>query len=454
MSTKTMRVAIVGAGPAGLYATNHLLEQLNLDIEIDLLERLPTPHGLVRAGVAPDHPEKKLVIDNMFNHYMNHPKVRFFGNVEVGSDVSHQDLSEWYDAVIYSVGASSDVRMNISGEDLSGSWAAREFVAWYNGHPDYSHLEFDFSSERAIIVGNGNVALDVARILTLPPEALRKTEIADYAIDALSKSTIREVVILGRRSHFQGAFNNPELEELEHLDDVDVLVDTGDLPSNQVQLFNDIDWQAQRKVDTLKRLVDKDNANAPKRIVLKFLSSPLEIIGEDKVSHMKVVSNSLQGEDLESLKAVATEDEETIEAGLILRAIGYRGNALDSLPFDERRGVIANNNGRIVQGEESVVGAYVTGWIKRGPRGVIGSNKKCARDTVSCLLEDFRSGRLSSGHSERDEVAKKLAEKKAGLVTMQGWNKIDQQERLDGRNQDRPRVKQTEWSELLTVAGV
>lgn len=454
MNTKTIRVAIVGAGPAGLYATSHLLEQLDINVEVDLLDRLPTPYGLVRAGVAPDHPEKKLVIDNMFNHYLNHPKVRFFGNIEVGRDLSHQDLSEWYDAVIYSVGANSDVRMNISGEDLPGSWAAREFVAWYNGHPDYSHLEFDFSSERAVIVGNGNVALDVARILTLSPEALRKTEIADYAIDALSKSTIREVVILGRRSHFQGAFNNPELEELEHLDDVDVLVDTGDLPTNQVQLFDDIDWQARRKVDTLKRLVDKDNANAPKRIVLKFLSSPLEIIGEDKVSQMKVVRNSLQGENLESLKAVATEEEETIEAGLILRAIGYRGNALDTLPFDERRGVIANSGGRIVQGEEPVVGAYVTGWIKRGPRGVIGSNKKCARDTVSCLLEDFRSGRLSSGHCQRDEVAKKLEEKKAGLVTMQGWNKVDQQERLAGRNQDRPRVKQTEWSQLLTTAGV
>lgn len=454
MNAKTIRVAIVGAGPAGLYATSHLLEQLDLDIEIDLLERLPTPYGLVRAGVAPDHPEKKLVIDNMFNHYMNHPKVRFFGNIEVGRDISHQQLSEWYDAVIYSVGANSDVRMNIPGENLPGSWAAREFVAWYNGHPDYSHLTFDFSSERAMIVGNGNVALDVARILTLSPEELRKTELADYAIDALSKSNIREVIILGRRSHFQGAFNNPELEELEHLDGVDVIVDSGDLPLNKVKLFDDIDWQARRKVDTLERLVNKNNPNATKRIVLKFLSSPLEIIGDTKVTHMKVVKNILQGETLESLKPTASEHEEIIETGMVLRAIGYRGKALDTLPFDEPRGVIANNNGRIVQGQTPIVGAYVTGWIKRGPRGVIGSNKKCARDTVSCLLEDFRAGLLSSGHYERDDVAKKLEEQKSNLITMQGWNKIDKEERLAGRSQERPRVKQTEWSQLLTTAGV
>jgi ferredoxin--NADP+ reductase len=454
VNQQPLRVAIVGAGPAGLYAAGQLLEQQDITVEVDVFDRLPTPHGLVRAGVAPDHPEKKLVIDNMFDFYLSHPRVRFFGNIDISVDITHEDLSAWYDAVVYSVGASSDVKLNIPGEDLAGSWAARVFVAWYNGHPDYSHLNFDFSSKRAVIVGNGNVALDIARILTLAPEALRKTDIADYAIEALAKSAIEEVVILGRRSHFQGAFNNPELEELEHLENVDVTIDTGTLNNEQIKLFETIDWQSKRKVETLKRLSRKQKNNNAKNIVLRFLSSPVEIIGDTKVSQLKTVSNRLEGDSIESLKAIVTDNESLIDAGLVLRSIGYRGKPLAGLPFDNVKGVIPNLKGRIVDNDKFFTGAYVTGWIKRGPRGVIGTNKKCADQTVRCLLEDAKNGLLTISTENRESVEAKLYKRKPDLVNMNAWKKIDRVERLRGREQNRPRVKQTQWQTLLQSAGI
>lgn len=454
MNKKCLRVAIIGAGPAGLYAAGQLFDQQDIGVEVDVFDRLPTPHGLVRAGVAPDHPDKKLVIDNMFDYYLAHPNLRFFGNVEVGKNVTHEEIASWYDAVIYSVGASSDVKMNIPGEDLSGSWAAREFVAWYNGHPDYSNLEFDFSGKRAVIIGNGNVALDVARILTLPTTELKKTDIADHAIAALSKSNIEEVVILARRSHYQAAFNNPELEEFEHLDGIDVVVEGDALDEKLQNLLNSSDWESKRKVDMLNRLKQAASGKAKKRVVFKFLTSPVEVIGTDKVSQLKVTHNVLQGESLNKLKAVGTDDQSLIDTGLVLRSIGYRGNVIEGLPFDETKGVIPNDNGRVIGEQNILPGVYVTGWIKRGPRGVIGSNKKCARDTVRSLLADYQNNKLNASAQSADEVLALLVKAQPALVTTQTWKKIDHLERSQGRQQHRPRVKQTQWQSLLSCAGV
>jgi ferredoxin--NADP+ reductase len=454
MNKKCLRVAIIGAGPAGLYAAGQLFDQQDVAVEVDVFDRLPTPHGLVRAGVAPDHPDKKLVIDNMFDHYLAHPNLRFFGNIEVGKDISHNDIATWYDAVIYSVGASNDVKMNIPGEDLPGSWAAREFVAWYNGHPDYSHLEFDFSSKRAVIIGNGNVALDVARILTLPKSELEKTDIADHAIAALSKGNIEEVVILARRSHYQAAFNNPEIEEFEHLDGIDVVVEGDQLDEKLQAILNSSDWQSKRKVDTLNRLKQAATGKAAKRVVFKFLTAPVEVIGTDKVSQLKVTHNVLQGESLNELKPVATDEQSLIDTGLVLRSIGYRGKAIEGLPFDEAKGVIPNDDGRVVGEQSTLTGVYVTGWIKRGPRGVIGSNKKCARDTVRSLLSDYQHNNFDGSALKANEVLARLVEAQPALVTTQAWKKIDHIERLLGREQHRPRVKQTQWQSLLSTAGV
>jgi ferredoxin--NADP+ reductase len=418
-----------------MYAIQHLLEQTFLDVEIDLFERLPTPWGLVRAGVAPDHPEKKLIADRLFQFFLKRSNVRFFGNVEIGSDVSHDELTACYDAVIYAVGASDDKPMAIPGEQLRGSWSARQFVAWYNGHPDARHLQFDFSKARAVIVGTGNVALDVARMLTLPGEQLAKTDIADHALHALQASRVKEVILLGRRGCQQAAFHNPELEELLHLDSVDVRIEADDLlPPERT----DADWDTRRKLATLIRSQARKVASPAKRIVFKFHHSPVAVSGNTQVTGVQVQTHDGSG------------SPGTVRCGLLLRAIGYRGRALAGLPFDVQTGVVSNVAGRVSDGSGARTGVYVTGWIKRGPRGVIGSNKQCAAETVGCLLEDARAGRLSRPNA--DALLQGLARRRQ-VVSFRGWQHIDRAERQAGSAQRRPRIKQTDIGELLASAG-
>lgn len=450
---KKMRVAIVGSGPAAMYAAEHLLDIRSLDIEIDMYERLPTPWGLVRAGVAPDHPEKKLVVDRLFSFVFKRPEIRFFGNVEIGADIRHDELAQWYDAVFYAIGADSDTRLGIPGEEeLDGCWAAREFVAWYNGHPNFSHLNFDLSGKRAVIVGNGNVALDVARILTMPIEELAGTDIADYALAALKLSKIEEVVLLGRRGHLQGAFNNPELEELEHLQGVDVLVESDDLPGSNEVVMDDADWETRRKAATLKRLANNTATAGNKRIVFRFLSSPVELLGQKKVEQILVVSNHLIHDQNGSLQARPTEKESLLDTSLVLRAIGYRGTPFPGLPFNDRLGVISNEEGRVADQGAVVPGVYVTGWVKRGAKGVIGSNKKCARDTVRAFVADVEKGLLKPSMADAEHIFSVVKERQPQLVDKKAWMKIDRRERTAGRDQKRPRVKITSVEQMLAVA--
>ena len=440
---QALNIAIVGAGPAGMYSIGHLLEQRDFSITIDLFDRLPTPWGLVRAGVAPDHPEKKWVAERLFDFLLDKPNVNFMGNVEIGRDITVQELSERYDGVIYSVGANSDNKLGVEGENLTGSLAAREFVAWYNGHPDYRNLEVDLSHPRAVVVGNGNVALDVARMLTLPIDHLQKTDIAPHALEALKRSQVNEVVLLGRRGYSQGAFNNPELEELLTLDDIDVVVE-GDNFADQ----GDLDWISKRKVETLKSLAERKTTNASKKIVLKFLASPLQIEGDDHVEKLTICRNKLVDKNGKK-QAVATDETETLETGLVLRAIGYRGSAFPGLPFDEKRGTIANQAGRVIGEQGVMTGSYVTGWIKRGPKGVIGSNKKCAHETVNQLLEDARNGLLSKESNHNSGVETLLKERQLTVVTEQGWRSIDRAEKISGKNEGRPRVKFSAINDML-----
>ncbi|QVI30709.1 FAD-dependent oxidoreductase [Mycolicibacterium neoaurum] len=414
---RPLRVAIVGAGPAGLYAAGHLLSgphgtYVNGEIialhdehvEVDVLERLPTPWGLVRGGVAPDHPEKKMV-STVFDAIANRSGFRFFGNVDLGRDVGHRDLMAWYDAVIYAVGADDDTRMGIAGEELPGCHAAREFVAWYNGHPDYASSWYDFSGERAIVVGNGNVALDIARILTLSEAELRRTDIADHAIEALRKSRIREVVVLGRRGVRQAAFNNPELEELGTLDGVDIVVE-GDDPAARPDRAD----SNNRLLDTLRLYAESPRTDATKRIVLRFLTSPIQLRGDSRVESIAIARNELVPDGNGILRARTTDDTDELVTGLVLRAVGYRSSPIEGLPFDERRGVIENTGGRVTD----IPGAYVAGWIKRGPSGIIGTNKKCARDTVRALLEDYDAGRLpTAGTLTSAQVAVALSNRQS-----------------------------------------
>ena len=452
MKGKTLRIAVVGSGPAGMYAIEHLLKE-PLNIEIDLYERLPTPWGLVRYGVAPDHPEKKLIIDRAFNYYLAHPKVRFIGNLEIGKDIDHTQLSEWYSAVIYAVGATEDKSINIPGESLPGSWAAREFVAWYNGHPDFSHLEFDLSCERAVVVGNGNVALDVARILTMSPEQLAKTDISQNALEALKRSKIREVVILGRSNLVKAAFHNPELEELACLDGVDIVLDKEQLPKKN-NLNSALDWKTKRKILTLNHLAKDNLKEKNRKIIFRFMSSPIELIGSNKLERLVVAKNQIDFDEEGRSIVRPTEESYQLETGILFRAIGYRGIPLPGLPFNKSKGVIENIKGRVSDQGELFPGTYVTGWIKNGPRGIIGTNKLCARDTVRCLLQDAKDGKLSSNTASHDEVLTEVKKRKATIVEYANWLNVERTEIAAGSKIGRPRLKLTKLDDLLEAAGV
>ena len=451
MSERPLRVAIVGSGPAGFYAAAHLLAA-DPPAEVDVIERLPTPWGLVRLGVAPDHPNIKAV-SRAFEKIATRPGFRFFGNVEVGRDVSHDELTGLYDAVVYSVGAQTDRRMGIPGEDLPGSWAATEFVAWYNGHPDYQELSFDLAGETAVVIGAGNVALDVARMLALTEEELRVTDTTDAAIEAIVGSGIRDIVVFGRRGPAQAAFTTPELKELGMLAGADVVVEAADLEldsASEAALAEDTAI-ARRNVDVLREFATREPDGKPRRIRLRFKVSPVAILGDGRVEAVEVVRNELVVDEAGRIRAVATGQSETIPCGIVLRSVGYQGVSVAGVPFDEARATIANEGGRVTdQSGVRVPGVYCAGWIKRGPSGVIGTNKKDATETVELLLEDARAGLLPAPSGGSLEAL--LAERRAEPVLYEGWRAIDELERSRGEPQGRPRVKLPTWDEFLAAA--
>jgi ferredoxin--NADP+ reductase len=444
VSASPLRVAVVGSGPAGFYTADALLKNEEPTVEVDVLDRLPTPWGLVRLGVAPDHENIKAV-SRAFEKTASRPGFRFFGNVEVGSTVSHEELLRIYDAVVYTVGAQTDRRLGIPGEDLPGSWAATEFVAWYNGHPDFQDCVFDLSHERAVVVGNGNVAIDCARMLALTAEELAPTDTTHEAIESIGGAGVEEIVMLGRRGPLQAAFTPPELKELGELAGADVIVDPEELrldAASEHALEEDRE-RARRNYELLGEFAERPPAGKPRRIVLRFLVSPVAILGGDKVEAVEVVRNELV-EEGGRLVARPTGETEVIPAGLVLRSVGYQGVALPGVPFDERTGTIPNDGGRVEGAERT----YVAGWIKRGPSGVIGTNKKDATETVELLLEDARAGRLV-GAGNSPLLDRLLEEKGARYVDYAGWQAIDAVERGAGEPLGRPRVKLTGWEKLL-----
>ncbi len=457
MARRAPRVAIVGAGPAGAFAAAALLREQG-DAEIDFIERLPTPWGLLRGGVAPDHQEIKRLQDT-FERLTLRRGCRFFGNVEVGTDISHGELMRHYTAVVYATGAQTDKSLGIPGEDLPGSWAATEFVAWYNGHPDYRDLEFDLSARRAVVIGNGNVAADVVRILLRSEAELERTDVADHALEALRASAIEEVVVLGRRGPAQAAITSAELRELGHLDGVAVHVDPAAVELDEVSrewLAEEGTFTARKNVELLREFAARPADGAAKRRVeLRFLVSPAEIRGTDRVEAVDVTRNELVRTEDGTLRARAAGDEtETIECGLVLRSVGYRAVPLPDVPFDERGYVLPNERGRVLApGGDLVRGVYAVGWIKRGPTGILGTNKRDAEETVACLADDLREGALPEPERPGAEpIAALLAERKPGLVTADGWHAIDALEVERGRAEDRPRVKLASRDELLSAA--
>ena len=452
IAERPLRVAVIGAGPAAFYAVDSLFKQPNLVCKVDMFNRFPTPFGLVREGVAPDHESIKTVT-RIYDKIAANPNFRYFGNVTFGLDITHPQLRPLYDQIIYAVGAQSDRRMGVPGEDLAGSFPATVFVGWYNGHPDYCDLQFDLSQERVIVVGNGNVAMDVARILVTSSEELAKTDIADYALDALRQSKVREVVLLGRRGPVQASFTNPELKEFGELADVDVMVDPADLvldDSSQAALEGD--KNATRNLDTLRRYAGQTEHTRPRRIVMRFMVSPVEIVGTERVEAIRVQKNRLSVQHDGTVRAEGTGQFETLPTHLIFRSVGYRGVALNGVPFDDKTGTIANVAGRVthVSTSETVPGEYVVGWAKRGPSGIIGTNKPDSAATVISMMQDLPDLKpIPDDQRDPALIEQFLQSHGIDYITYADWSILNQAEVSQGAVQGRPRVKFTRVPQML-----
>ena len=451
-----MRVAIIGAGPAGFYAADQLL---GAGFEVDLFDALPTPYGLVRSGVAPDHPKIKSVT-RVYDKTAAKEGFRFFGGVVLGEHITRSELLERYHAVVYAFGTAADNRLGIPGEDRPGSHGATEFVNWYNGHPEATEFSFDLSCGRAVVIGNGNVAIDVARMLVLDPSELAPTDTADHAIEAFGGAGVEEVVMLGRRGPAQASFTNPELRELGELMRADIQVDPADMELDDHSrgwLETDADPTTKRNVDILRDYSQRAPRGRRHRISMRFLYSPVEVLGEGDhgpVTGIRVVRNRLEAGDDGRLRAVSTDEEEVIECGLVLRSIGYRGRPVGDIPFDERRGLVRNDGGRVL-GEDGrpMPGEYVVGWIKRGPTGVIGTNKKDAADTVAKIVEDAEAHLLDEPRDDDPEsIAAWVSRRAPDAVTWSGWQAIDAHEQGLGEPHGRPRVKLVRLADLIEAA--
>ncbi|MEV4154939.1 FAD-dependent oxidoreductase [Nocardia salmonicida] len=449
-SDQPLRVAIVGAGPSGFYAAAELLAADAGSVQISMFERLPVPFGLVRHGVAPDHQHTK-EITQLFRRVAAHRDFATFYNVEIGAHLTHAELSAHHHAVLYTSGAAHSRTLGIPGEDLSGSHSATDFVAWYNGHPDFADTSFDLSGERAVVVGNGNVALDVARMLLLDPKVLARTDIADHALAALRESNIREVVLLGRRDHTHAAYSTPALLGFGALDDIDIVVEPEAILHPPVE-----DFVGHLKAQALRDLALQrpSRSSSNKRLVLRFLASPVAIVGTDRVEAVAVARNQMIVDDHGNAIAETTEDVETIDTGLVLRSIGYRGRAVPDLPFDGRTGTLPNEDGRVIDPVEGVRlrGTYTAGWIKRGPTGVIGSNRADAANTVDAILDDYRRGLLSTPTGTASDLVDLVRTRQPQRVDRANWQRIDERETSQGRALDRPRVKFTAIGDMLQTA--
>lgn len=449
-----LTVAIVGTGPSGFYAAEHLLKQLP-GVQLDLFDRLPTPFGLVRGGVAPDHQKIKSVT-RVYERIAANPAVRFFGNVSLGKDLSREDLLRHYHAVIYAVGAPTDRNLGISGENLAGSHAATDFVGWYNGHPDYRACQFDLTQPSVAVIGMGNVAVDVVRVLARTTEELRGTDIADYALDALDRSRVRDIYMIGRRGPVQGAFTNPELKELGEMAGADIDVRAADLeldPGSAAALASGDDKTPEKNLATLRLFAARPRTGKPRTIHLRFLLSPLELRGDGQVEQIVLGHNRLVQGKSGDLKAEATGTTELLAAGLVFRSVGYLGVALPGVAFDPKRGVIPNATGRVLGADGAPSrGEYVVGWIKRGPTGVIGTNKPDAVESADALLADHGEGALAPpAVADREAISRLLAERGVRTVSWQDWQRLDALERSRGEAIGRPRLKFTRIEDMLAA---
>ena len=456
--SQPLRVAIFGSGPAAFYAAEHLFKQKQFVIEVDMFDRLPVPFGLVRYGVAPDHLKIKQVT-KVFDGIAANPRFRFFGNVEFGKDVMLAEIKEYYHQVLFATGAQTDRRMGVPGEDLQGSFPATEFVAWYNGHPDYRDRQWNLNVASAAVVGIGNVAIDVARLLCLTRAELLASDAADYAVEALSRSQIKTVYLLGRRGPAQAAFSNPEIKEVGELAEADIATRADETQLDDLSAASIADDRAGKaKVEILQSYARERALTKPRRLNLRFLVSPVELFGDadGRVAKMKLVRNTLVASETGSLSAKATDQFEEIEAGLVFRSVGYRGVPLPEVPFHDRWGVILNERGRVIapESKQPLVGLYTSGWIKRGPSGVVGTNKPDSVETVTCMLEDFSTGSiLQPSNAAAASAEKFIGERKPDYFSYADWKRLDELEQERGKACGRPRVKFTSVAEMKKAVG-
>ena len=453
-----IRIAIVGSGPAGFYAADFLLKAPNQVVHVDMFDRLVTPFGLVRSGVAPDHQKIKSVT-KMFDRIARKPEFRFFGNVTLGEHISVPELADFYHALIYATGAQTDRNLPIPGIELANSHTATEFVAWYNGHPDFKDLQFDLSQENVAVVGMGNVAVDVARILAHSHARLAETDITEYALEALKKSRVRNIYILGRRGPAQAAFTVPEVRELGKLEECQAVVPPAEAvldPLSQAEVERSEDRTLHTKLELIKSFAEPICQDKAKRLTIRFLVSPVELVADSDgcVAKMKLTRNELYKDDSGNLRSRGTEMQEELDIGLVFRSIGYYGVPLAHVPFREDWGIIPNNSGRIVDMDtgRQIEGHYVVGWIKRGPSGVIGTNRPDAKETVDLLLADVLGTKhLYPVRTQPGQIVAELQARQLNFVTYEDWLYLDAEEIRRGSEQGRPRLKFTSSAEMLGV---
>lgn len=450
------RVAIFGAGPAGFYAAGHLLSQSRLSVTVDLFDKLPVPYGLVRSGVAPDHQKIKNVT-RIYAKIAKRPGFRFFGNVEYGRHLHLADLKQHYHQVCFSTGAQVDRRLGIPGEDLLRSYSATDFVAWYNGHPDYRHLSFDLSHECVAVVGVGNVAVDVCRILCRTMDELRRTDIADYALEALAESKVRQVVMLGRRGPAQAAFTNPEAKELGQLPGADIHVKPEEAaldPVSSAWLETSGNRLTVKKVGLIDGFSKCVPTGKPRCLTLRFLVSPVMLHddGTGGVGGVRLVHNELQAAKGGRTRPVATDRYEELPAHVVFRSVGYRGVPLPGLPFNESWGVVPSDSGRVTENGSPINGLYVGGWIKRGPTGVIGTNKPDALETVRSMLDDLEGqGGFQPGTADRAAIEDLIQTRQPQVTCWADWERLNALETAAGAAQGRPRVKFVSVEDMLAA---
>jgi ferredoxin--NADP+ reductase len=442
-------VAVIGAGPAGIYAADALTRQDAVPVAVDLIDRLPTPFGLVRHGIAPDHPKMRAIRDTLYRT-LDHPLVRFVGNVEVGVDIPLDELRAHVDAVIYTYGASVDRHLGIEGEQLPGSLAATDLVAWYCGHPDADRgrVEAALAGVRsAVVVGVGNVALDVARVLARTPEELEPTEMPQHVLDALAAKQLEEITVLGRRGPAQASFTTQELRELGELDGATVLVEPGDLtldPDSEERLT--ADRNASRNMAVLRGWAEHVPETGHARLNLRFFRRPVRLLGEDRVTGVEIERTAVDADG----RAMGTGELEVVPADLVVRSVGYRGTPLPGLPVDQRSGTVPNETGRVLRDGRHSPGEYVAGWIKRGPTGVVGTNKHDARETVAGLLADAASGVLRT-QGEVGDLVQQLVARGAEPVLLDDWRAIDAAEVALGGTHGRARTTLHERESLMAA---